>query len=104
MEDNPNRIYRLNVVAHITGSIHKEETFSDLPEDADEETVRRYTRVYIMMLLLMQLFGDKSDTCMHIRWMGSPDVVQVVHSKILEPGHTVLWRAVTAFIYFVVIE
>ncbi|XP_057730172.1 protein MAIN-LIKE 2-like [Arachis stenosperma] len=43
--------------------------FSDLPEGVDGETVRRYARVYIMMLLSMQLFSDKSSTHMHIRWL-----------------------------------
>ncbi|QHO22663.1 Serine/threonine protein phosphatase 7 long form isogeny [Arachis hypogaea] len=46
-----------------------EETFSELPQGADEETVRRYARAYIMMLLSMQLFGDKSGTRLHIRWL-----------------------------------
>ncbi|RYR07622.1 hypothetical protein Ahy_B05g075021 isoform B [Arachis hypogaea] len=43
--------------------------FSDLPEGADEETVRRYARAYIMMLLSTELFGGKSGTRMHIRWL-----------------------------------
>ncbi|RYR35130.1 hypothetical protein Ahy_A10g050267 [Arachis hypogaea] len=34
-----------------------------------QETVRRYARAYIMMLFSTQLFGDKSGTCMHIRWL-----------------------------------
>ncbi|RYQ92499.1 hypothetical protein Ahy_B09g098732 [Arachis hypogaea] len=34
----------------------------------------------------------------------SPDVLQVVHSEVLEPRHTVLWRCVTSLIYFAVIE
>ncbi|RYQ90216.1 hypothetical protein Ahy_B09g096439 isoform L [Arachis hypogaea] len=46
-----------------------EETFSDLSQGADDETVRRYARAYIMMLLSTQLFGDKSGTCLHIRWL-----------------------------------
>ncbi|RYR19873.1 hypothetical protein Ahy_B03g064777 [Arachis hypogaea] len=46
-----------------------EETFSELPQGADDETVRRYARAYIMMLLSTQLFGDKSGTCLHIRWL-----------------------------------
>ncbi|RYQ91113.1 hypothetical protein Ahy_B09g096983 isoform E [Arachis hypogaea] len=46
-----------------------QETFSDLPEGADEETVRRYARACIMILLSMQLFNDKSGTHMHIRWL-----------------------------------
>ncbi|RYQ90209.1 hypothetical protein Ahy_B09g096439 isoform M [Arachis hypogaea] len=45
------------------------ETFSDLSQGADDETVRRYARAYIMMLLSTQLFGDKSGTCLHIRWL-----------------------------------
>ncbi|QHO34223.1 uncharacterized protein DS421_9g265120 [Arachis hypogaea] len=155
-----------------------EETFSELPQGADDETVRRYARAYIVMLLSTQLFGDKSVTRLHIRWLpyvarledmsqyswvplrchgytgactvwqtemssswlvhcscyshgsfgGSLDsgqtdmmfsigygeflwmpyslaeVVQVVHPKILEPRHMTLWRAVTALIYFTVIE
>ncbi|QHO33413.1 uncharacterized protein DS421_9g257980 [Arachis hypogaea] len=46
-----------------------EETFSDLPQAADDEMVRRYARAYIMMLLSTQLFGDKSGTRLHIRWL-----------------------------------
>jgi len=46
------------------------ETFSDdLPQDTNEETVRRYARAYIMMLLLIQLFDDKFVIHMHIRWL-----------------------------------
>ncbi|RYR24705.1 hypothetical protein Ahy_B02g058224 [Arachis hypogaea] len=45
------------------------ETFGELPEGADEETVRRYARVYIMMLLGTQLFADKSGNHIHIRWL-----------------------------------
>ncbi|RYQ85121.1 hypothetical protein Ahy_B10g104633 isoform B [Arachis hypogaea] len=51
------------------------ETFSDLPKGAGEEAVRRYARAYIMMLLSMQLFGDKSSTRMRIRWL--PYVVRL---------------------------
>ncbi|RYQ96961.1 hypothetical protein Ahy_B08g092918 [Arachis hypogaea] len=100
MEDDPNRIYRLDGVAHIGGSMHDEvthryissmrrqhvvgllpppdcfdkftikctwmqETFSHLLERADKETVRRYARAYMMMLLSTQLFGDKSGTRPH---------------------------------------
>ncbi|RYR25044.1 hypothetical protein Ahy_B02g058680 [Arachis hypogaea] len=92
MEDDPNCLYRLDGVAHIAGAIHLEEllsvlppancidkftvkctwfqeTFSELPHGADDETVRRYARAYIMMLLSTQLFEDKSGTCLHIRWL-----------------------------------
>ncbi|QHO15496.1 uncharacterized protein DS421_10g295410 [Arachis hypogaea] len=41
-----------------------QETFGECLEEADEETVRRYARAYIMMLLGTQLFADKS-----IRWL-----------------------------------
>ncbi|RYR74438.1 hypothetical protein Ahy_A02g009155 [Arachis hypogaea] len=37
-----------------------QETFSELLHGADDETVRRYARAYIMMLLSTQLFEDKS--------------------------------------------
>ncbi|XP_072062099.1 protein MAIN-LIKE 1-like [Arachis hypogaea] len=47
----------------------QDETFSELPQGADDETVRRYARAYIMMLLSTQLFGDKSGTHLHIRWL-----------------------------------
>ncbi|RYR21208.1 hypothetical protein Ahy_B03g066486 [Arachis hypogaea] len=87
------------------------DTFSDLPEDSDEETVRRHARAYIMMLLLTQLFSDKFgfrlegfDTFHWPLALSSPDVMQVVHSEILEPRHTALWRVVTALIYFAIIE
>ncbi|XP_072054834.1 protein MAIN-LIKE 1-like [Arachis hypogaea] len=46
-----------------------QETFGELPNGADEATIRRYARTYIMMLLGTQLFGDKSDTRIHIRWL-----------------------------------
>ncbi|RYQ87812.1 hypothetical protein Ahy_B09g095355 [Arachis hypogaea] len=46
-----------------------QETFGECPEDADEETVRRYARAYIMMLLGTQLFADKSGNRIHIKWL-----------------------------------
>ncbi|XP_057734886.1 protein MAIN-LIKE 1-like [Arachis stenosperma] len=46
-----------------------QETFGECPEDADDETVRRYARAYIMMLLGTQLFVDKSGNQIHIRWL-----------------------------------
>ncbi|RYQ92093.1 hypothetical protein Ahy_B09g098234 isoform B [Arachis hypogaea] len=46
-----------------------QETFSDLPHDVDEETIRKYARVYVMMLLSTQLFDNKSGTRMYIRWL-----------------------------------
>ncbi|RYQ85083.1 hypothetical protein Ahy_B10g104593 [Arachis hypogaea] len=47
----------------------KQETFSELLQDADEDTVRRYARAYIMMLLSTQLFSDMSGTRLHICWL-----------------------------------
>ncbi|XP_057720263.1 protein MAIN-LIKE 1-like [Arachis stenosperma] len=46
-----------------------QETFGECPDGADDETVRRYVRAYIMMLLGTQLFGDKSGNRIHIRWL-----------------------------------
>ncbi|RYR05112.1 hypothetical protein Ahy_B06g084971 isoform I [Arachis hypogaea] len=46
-----------------------QETFGECPEDADDDTVRRYVRAYIMMLLGTQLFADKSGNRIHIRWL-----------------------------------
>ncbi|QHO21620.1 uncharacterized protein DS421_11g348360 [Arachis hypogaea] len=46
-----------------------QETFGECPEGADEETVRRFARAYIMMLLGTQLFTDKSGNRIHIRWL-----------------------------------
>ncbi|RYR23854.1 hypothetical protein Ahy_B02g057354 [Arachis hypogaea] len=46
-----------------------QETFRECPEGADEETVRRYARAYIMILLGTQLFVDKSGNRIHIRWL-----------------------------------
>ncbi|RYQ85642.1 hypothetical protein Ahy_B10g105218 isoform A [Arachis hypogaea] len=43
-------------------------TFGELPNGADEATVRRYVWSY-MMLLETQLFGDKSGTRIHFRWL-----------------------------------
>nr|XP_025607986.1 serine/threonine-protein phosphatase 7 long form homolog [Arachis hypogaea] len=39
-------------------------------------------------------------------WMpySTPDVLQVIHSEVLEPRHTTLWRSVTSLIYFAVVE
>ncbi|RYQ85120.1 hypothetical protein Ahy_B10g104633 isoform D [Arachis hypogaea] len=65
-----------DVMYHLGLSIDGQyETFSDLPKGAGEEAVRRYARAYIMMLLSMQLFGDKSSTRMRIRWL--PYVVRL---------------------------
>ncbi|RYR16237.1 hypothetical protein Ahy_B04g073232 [Arachis hypogaea] len=79
MGDDPDRLYRLDGVAHIAGVINDEkfavnyswfqEMFGECPEGADEETVRRYAQAYIMMLLGTQLFGDKSGNHIHIRWL-----------------------------------
>ncbi|RYR78788.1 hypothetical protein Ahy_A01g003643 [Arachis hypogaea] len=46
-----------------------QETFGKCPEGAVEETVHRFARAYIMMLLGTQLFGDKSGNRIHIRWL-----------------------------------
>ncbi|QHO20714.1 uncharacterized protein DS421_11g340380 [Arachis hypogaea] len=46
-----------------------QETFGECPVGADEETVRRFARAYIMMLLGMQLFADKFGNRIHIRWL-----------------------------------
>ncbi|XP_015932932.1 protein MAIN-LIKE 2-like [Arachis duranensis] len=46
-----------------------QETFGECPAGADEETVKRFARAYIMMLLGTQLFADKSGNCIHIRWL-----------------------------------
>ncbi|XP_015934889.1 protein MAIN-LIKE 1-like [Arachis duranensis] len=46
-----------------------QETFGECPKGADEDTVRRYARAYIMMLLGTQLFADKSGNRIHIRWL-----------------------------------
>ncbi|XP_015932086.1 serine/threonine-protein phosphatase 7 long form homolog [Arachis duranensis] len=46
-----------------------QETFGECPEGADEETVRRFARAYIMMLLGTQLFADKSGNRIHIIWL-----------------------------------
>ncbi|RYR67287.1 hypothetical protein Ahy_A03g013607 isoform C [Arachis hypogaea] len=53
------------------------EWFRVLPDDATEETVHIYARVYIMMLLFTQLFGDKSENRVHIRWL--PFVPRLVY-------------------------
>ncbi|RYR57318.1 hypothetical protein Ahy_A05g023044 [Arachis hypogaea] len=60
----PNYIDKLTVKCTLM-----QQMFSDLLEGADEETVRRYARAYIMMLLSTELFGDKSSTRMHSRWL-----------------------------------
>ncbi|RYR51972.1 hypothetical protein Ahy_A06g026908 [Arachis hypogaea] len=52
-----------------------QETFGEIPHGAYDATVRRYARAYIMILLGTQLFGDKSETRLHIRWL--PYVVRL---------------------------
>ncbi|RYR70415.1 hypothetical protein Ahy_A03g016910 [Arachis hypogaea] len=92
MGDDPRRLYRLDGVVHIAGVINDEEllgvlphanqiqkfavnctwfqeTFRECPEGANDETVRRYARPYIMMLLGTQLFADKSGNRIHIIWL-----------------------------------
>ncbi|RYQ85911.1 hypothetical protein Ahy_B10g105550 [Arachis hypogaea] len=46
-----------------------QETFGEIPDGADDATIQRYARAYIMMLLGTQLFEDKSGTRLHIRWL-----------------------------------
>ncbi|RYR02963.1 hypothetical protein Ahy_B06g081799 isoform A [Arachis hypogaea] len=45
------------------------ERFRVLLADASEETVRIYTRAYILMLLSSQLFADKNANRVHFRWL-----------------------------------
>ncbi|XP_072079944.1 serine/threonine-protein phosphatase 7 long form homolog [Arachis hypogaea] len=45
------------------------ERFRVLPDDATEDIVRIYARAYIMILFSTQLFGDKSENRVHIRWL-----------------------------------
>ncbi|RYR60875.1 hypothetical protein Ahy_A04g017951 [Arachis hypogaea] len=60
----PNKIKQFTV--HFTW-FH--ERYRVLQHDATKDTVRIYTRAYIMMLLFTQLFGDKSGNRVHIRWL-----------------------------------
>ncbi|RYR53433.1 hypothetical protein Ahy_A06g028544 [Arachis hypogaea] len=82
MGDNSDRLYHLDGVDHIAAppiyyehatavgyALGREETFGELPDGADAPTVRRYAWVYIIKLLGTQLFGDKSGTRIHIRWL-----------------------------------
>ncbi|XP_015965368.1 protein MAIN-LIKE 1-like [Arachis duranensis] len=46
-----------------------QKTFGECPEGANEDTVRRFARAYIMMLLGTQLFADKFGNHIHIRWL-----------------------------------
>ncbi|RYR02861.1 hypothetical protein Ahy_B06g081695 [Arachis hypogaea] len=95
MGDDPVRLYHLDGVAHIAGVINDEvislsdafracggsracDSMRGWPSSlglvpgvasADEETVRRYARAYIIMLLRTQLFADKSSNRIHIRWL-----------------------------------
>ncbi|XP_015971161.2 protein MAIN-LIKE 2-like [Arachis duranensis] len=54
---------------YIQGGRPAWETFGECPEGVNDETVRRYARAYIMMLLGTQLFADKSGNRIHIRWL-----------------------------------
>ncbi|XP_072065389.1 protein MAIN-LIKE 2-like [Arachis hypogaea] len=65
-----------------------QQMFSDLPEGVDEETVWRYARAYIMMLLPTQLFSYKSGTRMYIRWL--PYVVRLEDMDSYSWGSTAL--------------
>ncbi|RYQ95128.1 hypothetical protein Ahy_B08g090161 [Arachis hypogaea] len=46
-----------------------QDTFIELPQCADEDTIRRCARAYIMILLSTQLFGDRYGARLHIRWL-----------------------------------
>ncbi|RYR37897.1 hypothetical protein Ahy_A09g042812 [Arachis hypogaea] len=46
-----------------------QETFGECPAGADEETMRRFARANIMMLLGTQLFANKSGNRIYIRWL-----------------------------------
>ncbi|QHN76440.1 uncharacterized protein DS421_19g643890 [Arachis hypogaea] len=54
---------------YIEGGRPAWETFGECPKGADEETMQRFARAYIMMLLGTQLFADKSSNRIHIRWL-----------------------------------
>ncbi|XP_072080929.1 protein MAIN-LIKE 1-like [Arachis hypogaea] len=90
-----------------------QETFGECPAGADEETVRRFARAYIMMLLgYNPSSGEKGLRVQNWRlridmlqardfiWLpySSPEVLQVVHPEVLEPRHTAMWRSVTSLI------
>ncbi|XP_072073800.1 serine/threonine-protein phosphatase 7 long form homolog [Arachis hypogaea] len=45
-----------------------QETFGECPDGTDEETVRRFTRAYIMMLLGTRLFADKLEEMGGYSW------------------------------------
>ncbi|RYR25029.1 hypothetical protein Ahy_B02g058670 [Arachis hypogaea] len=61
--------YVLQVQKYAVNCSWFQETFGECPEGADDETVQRYARAYIMMLLGTQLFADKSGNRIHIRWI-----------------------------------
>ncbi|RYR04267.1 hypothetical protein Ahy_B06g083915 [Arachis hypogaea] len=105
MGDNPDRLYHLDGVAHIASVVNEEEllgvlppadcinkftvrcswmqeTFGQIPDGADDATIQRYARAYIMMLLGTQLFGDKSGTRLHIRWL--PCMYRVANRNIVK--------------------
>ncbi|XP_052118710.1 serine/threonine-protein phosphatase 7 long form homolog [Arachis duranensis] len=73
---------------YIEGGRPAWETFGECPEDADDDTVRRYARAYIMMLLGTQLFADKSGNRIHIRWL--PYVARLEELGTYSWGSTVL--------------
>ncbi|RYR68316.1 hypothetical protein Ahy_A03g014815 [Arachis hypogaea] len=62
-----------------------QETFGECPDGADDETVRRYARAYIMMLLGTQLFGDNLATAFTLdgfrwrRWVPTAGPLQHWH-------------------------
>ncbi|RYR08413.1 hypothetical protein Ahy_B05g076087 [Arachis hypogaea] len=108
------------------------ERFRVLQADTTKDTICIYARVYIIMLLSTQLFGDKSANwatylptsnrkeqriiqfCLALDGLGGRDIVweryvgldmfAVVHPEILAEEHNQLCRAVTSLIYFAVIE
>ncbi|RYR20219.1 hypothetical protein Ahy_B03g065313 isoform D [Arachis hypogaea] len=58
-----------DVVYQLGLSIDGQYTFGQIPDGADDATIQRYARAYIIMLLGTQLFGDKFGTRLHIRWL-----------------------------------
>ncbi|RYR38117.1 hypothetical protein Ahy_A09g043070 [Arachis hypogaea] len=78
-----------------------------LPYVARLEDMGQYSWGSATLSWLYRFSGFQPDGFDVFYWLlasSLPDVIQVVHTEILEPRHMALWRVAAALIYFTVIE